>query len=186
MQFSILRIMLVTAFVSFVLAAVFGLPTPVGFLVLTFVSLFVLPPFIVVGVVNTRGLRQSFFLGAMISGIPHFLITAYFGCWIAILIVSGEGYASLANDGLVDEVGMPIVHAAGFLVGTLGGLSGMASYAFLKVGNRNRSAQASTSIPTQKDDSSPTPPTIYPREKCPNDENAHVNDEDAAISRPPR
>lgn len=131
MQFSIARLLLITLFVNFVVAATFAFPPEIGVPVLTFLALFVVSPFIIVGVVNTRGLRQSFFLGAMISGTAHFVICIYIALIVWVSLIDG-GY--VGSD--VDETWIRYLNGIGFLLGSIGGLSGMATYYFLKLGGK--------------------------------------------------
>ncbi len=131
MQFSIARLLLITLFVNFVVAATFAFPPIVGILILTFVAMFVVPPFVLVGVVNTRGIRQSFFLGAMVTGIPHFFITAYL---LVVCVISGFDGIDLGDFDELANNGYRYIHGIGFLVGSIGGLCGMASYWFMKLG----------------------------------------------------
>lgn len=152
MQFSIARLLLITLFVNFVLAATFALPGAMGYLMLTFVSLFVLPPLLVVGVFNTRGLRQSFFLGAMVTGIPHFVFTVYYGLMIASSVVSED--LNIFLD--VDETGLgglEYVHPIGYLLGAIGGSFGMAAFAFLKIGENQKTPTPSMAISNREHDS---------------------------------
>jgi hypothetical protein len=141
MQFSIARLLLITLFVNFVLAATFALPFALSFIVLTFVSLFVIPPFVVVAVVQTRGVRQSFFLGAMVTGIPHFLICIYY----AVMVAAGFGDLSEVWDIGDEDVG-PIryIHAIGYLLGAIGGGCGMAAYAFYSLGEPPKNSKPTT------------------------------------------
>ena len=136
MQFSIARLLLITLFVNFVVAATFAFPPILGVSVLTFLALFIVPPFIIVGAVNTRGLQQSFFLGAMISGTAHFVVCIYVGVMITASIAEG-GFSG--SD--MDELWLRYLHGIGFLLGTIGGLSGMASFYFLKLGKKSKSPQ---------------------------------------------
>jgi hypothetical protein len=143
MQFSIARLLAITLFVNFVVAATFAFPPMIGIPLMTFLAMFVVPPFIIVGVANTRGLRQSFFLGAMVTGTPHFVISAYI---FVMVIVAGVGGDFSPSD--FDEVGFyQYIHGAGFLAGSIGGACGMASYWFLKFGEPKKK----TSEPDQVD-----------------------------------
>ena len=97
MQFSIAKLLLVTLFVNFMVAASFAFPPQIGFPLLTFVALIVIPPFIIVGAFNTRGLRQSFFLGAMVAGTPHFIVSAYFAVMVAFSVISDGDFSELTD-----------------------------------------------------------------------------------------
>jgi hypothetical protein len=144
MQFSIARLLLITLFVNFVLAATFALPFAVGFMILTFVSLFVIPPFVIVGAVHTRGIRQSFFLGAMVTGIPHFLVCVY----CAVIVVFSFGDLSEMVDSTDEAAGvLRYIHAIGYLLGAVGGGCGMAAYAFYKFGEQPKHSTQTTLEP---------------------------------------
>ena len=69
MQFSLKRLLVLFAFANLLIAAAFVFPLLLSMIVLTFVSLVVLPPIVIVGVVHTRGSRQAFFLGGSRSEI---------------------------------------------------------------------------------------------------------------------
>jgi hypothetical protein len=131
MQFSIARLLLITLFVNIVVAATFVFPPLIGISLLTFVALFVVPPFIIVGAFNTRGLRQSFFLGAMISGTAHFVINVYLA--VILLVSFSEGGFTSTDWG---QPWIQYLNGAGFLLGSIGGLSGMTTYCFLKLGEK--------------------------------------------------
>jgi len=166
MQFSIARLLLITLFVNFVVAATFAFPPIVGILLLTFVAMFVVPPFILVGVVNQRGIQQSFFLGAMITGIPHFIVTAYF---FVVCVISGFDGIDLGDLDELADYGYRYVHAIGFLIGTIGGISGMASYWFLSFG-KQRNSKDNTELGLDDDESKR--PEIFP----PASDEAKLND----------
>ena len=118
-------------------------------------ALFVVPPFIIVGAVNTRGLRQSFFLGAMVSGMAHFVVNIY----IAVMLT-----ASLTENGLgaddFAETWIRYLNGFGFLLGSLGGLSGMATYYFLKLDGKTKAARPQ--IDHWEANESLSRPEIYP------------------------
>ena len=157
MQFSIARLLLITLFVNFIVAATFVFPPAIGVSVLTFVALFIVPPFIIVGAVNTRGLRQSFFLGAMISGTAHFVINVYLGVMLT---------ASFTDSGFdaseLTETWIRYLNGFGFLLGSIGGLSGMATFYFLKLGEKREKPTS----PVDWEDSEPSRrPEVYPESK---------------------
>lgn len=138
MQFSIARLLLITLFVNLIVAATFAFPAVVGISVLTFVAMFVVPPFIVVGAFNTRGLRQAFFLGTMVSGTAHFVINIYV-VFLLIASLAGDGFSS--SD--LEDAGFRYLNGIMFLLGAIGGLSGMAAYYFLKLDERQENGQES-------------------------------------------
>lgn len=156
MQFSIAKLLLVTLFVNFVVAAAFAFPPTLGVATLTFVALFVVPPFVIVGVVNTRGLRQSFFLGAMVSGSAHYVLNVYFAVMIAMTVFeNGVSTADFADDSL------RYVNACGFLLGALGGLCGMAAHYFLTIGQPRKPTNNPNPLGWDDQDESGRP-LIYP------------------------
>ena len=155
MQFSIARLLLITLFVNFIVAATFVFPPTIGVSVLTFVALFIVPPFIIVGVVNTRGLRQSFFLGVMISGTAHFVINVYIA--VMLLISFADGGVNLAD--FDDDNWIQYLNGAGFLLGSIGGVSGMAAYYSLKLGDQKKVPQMSHPIDSHDESRRPN---IYP------------------------
>lgn len=123
MKFSMAWMMTVMGFVSVVLAAAFAMPPLVGFFVLTFISVAVMPQLIWIGAINSRGRKQAFFIGAILSGIPHFTITSY------CLFLYAVEPSSL---GAGDELGIiNIIHVAGYVVGLLGGVGGVLSHCFI-------------------------------------------------------
>ncbi len=126
MQFSLKRLLILFAFANLLIAAAFVFPPILSMIVFTFVALVVLPPIIMVGVVQTRGSRQAFFLGAMVTGTPHFIINLYL-----LLMFSAELDFSqlMATDDDFGYFGM--MHLGFIVIGTLGGLMGMAAHAML-------------------------------------------------------
>jgi hypothetical protein len=139
MQFSIAKLLLVTLFINFIVAASFAFPPVIGFPLVTFICLFVIPPFIVVGAVNTRGIRQSFFLGAMVAGVPHFIVSAYMAIMVGFTL-SGADWSDFTEM----ESPMRYMHVLGLLIGALGGVSGMASFYFLKYGPKQSPSKPQT------------------------------------------
>ena len=124
MRFTIAKLILATLVINLVVCLTFAVPTEIGFPILTFVSLIVIPPAIVVGVVNTRGVRQAFFLGCMLSGVAHFIFCVY----VAMVFAFGEAIYDSVNDGF------QYMHLIGFIVGLCGGMSGVGMYYWLKFG----------------------------------------------------
>jgi lipid-A-disaccharide synthase-like uncharacterized protein len=127
MKFSMAKMMAVMGFVSLVLAAAFAMPPFIGYLVLTIISLLFLPQFIWVGAINTRGRPQAFFIGAILSGIPHFCVSAYFlfavGAYMEVDVFdsSNNEEAYMVN----------IVHLIGYAIGLFGGLGGVLAHWFI-------------------------------------------------------
>ena len=101
-----------------------------GVFILTSLSLFVLPPFVQVGVFTTRGPRKAFFIGAAVAGVPHFVSAVYFA--------AAYGFAALAEYPIGDIFEqsddlsyITIGHLVGIVLGSLGGVSGVLSYGLL-------------------------------------------------------
>ena len=128
MQFSIAKLLAVVVFINIVIAATWGLPAIVGMAVLLFISAVVLPPFLIVGAVNTRGIRQAFFLGAMVVGTPHFIYCTYIGVVLAIQSLDGESLLEMVDEDTTGNV----IHLVGYVIGAIGGVCGMAAYWFVK------------------------------------------------------
>lgn len=127
MKFTIGTLLLVTLTVAVLLACGFILPAGIGALILTFISLFVLPPFIWVGAINLRGTQQAFFLGAIVSGIPHFVYSAYAA--ITYVIYRSEGLSYILDPEFPRDY--CYIHLIGILLGCFGGFWGTVSHQFL-------------------------------------------------------
>ena len=122
MQFSLAKFIVLVTFANIILALSFAVPFPVGFYILTVISLIILPPFVIVGAVNNRGPRQAFFLGCLLAGTTHFICSIIFG----FLIIQAEWSDSLdASDGVQFY---QYFHLVGYCLGILGGFSGVAAY----------------------------------------------------------
>lgn len=133
MKFTIGNLLIVTSFIASMLACAFVVPPVIGTAVLTLISLLVLPPFVWVGLINLRGRRQAFLVGAMIGGIPHFIYSAYFGTSIAFYL-----YAEFSMEYVFDQEVPRIfgyIHLIGICISCFGGLSGIASYRVLRCGH---------------------------------------------------
>lgn len=129
MRFSIARLLIATVLVNVVLCLSYAAPVWIGFPALSFLSLIVIPPMIIVGVVNTRGARQAFFLGCMLSGIAHWVTSLYFVVVVGVSSFDGSAFLEFFDG---DEWGiLRSFHAIGYLVGVLGGLSGVGMYFFV-------------------------------------------------------
>ncbi len=135
MQFSLAKLFLVLLFIGLLLGATFSLPQSIGLIMLVFISSFVLPAFVIVGVIQTRGIRQAFFLGALFTGIPHTVFNTY----LVVSYAMGSG-ASGKFDSLAefadDSRAVHIVQLLAILLGCFGGLSGMAAYCFFRMGTK--------------------------------------------------
>jgi hypothetical protein len=148
MKFSILNLMLLTFGIALLAGCTFSFPK-IGYLILSIFSVFVIPPFIWVGIVNTRGARQSFFIGAAITGTPHFIYSVYTGIFLATNAISttrvfGPSGVTETTTGLMDSIDSSMVyfHSIPILLGCMGGGMGMFAYWVLvtsgpKAENRN-------------------------------------------------
>ncbi len=125
MRFSIAHLILATLVINLVVFMTFAVPFWIGFPIMTLVSLAVIPPAIIVGVVNTRGPRQAFFLGCMVAGVSHFIICIYLASAFAFDV---SGFNSLEDEPI------RFAHFVGILIGACGGLSGVGMYCWLKSG----------------------------------------------------
>ncbi len=132
MRFTLGRLFVLTGFVAFIAANVFIFPSNLAAIILFFLATIVFPPFVWIGVIQSRGSQQAFFIGAMVSGIPHFVFSAYFVC--TILFFSGlrldeleivELWNGLFQSDVGMERGVLYVHGIGIILGCIGGLSGM-------------------------------------------------------------
>lgn len=130
MRFSILKLVALTSFVALAFAATFAMPFGVGFLLLSVVSVLILPPIITVGAAATRGRQQAFFLGTLVSGVTHYVVSVYLGVTISVVMMSGDLFSGI-ND-LADELGpAKYMHLAGYFVGAIGGAMGALTHWFL-------------------------------------------------------
>ena len=128
MRFTIAKLLIAMLLLNVLVCLSFAAPAWIGYPILTLISLIVVPPIIIVGVVNTRGPRQAFFLGCMVAGMPHFLVSLYMA---VIMVISYQDWDWLDEDGVWV---MQMSHVAGYFLGMLGGLSGLGAY-FMIVGN---------------------------------------------------
>ena len=122
MRFSIAKLIVVIFLASIVFCLTFAVDPYIGIPLLTFVSLFLIPPVLLVGAVNTRGAKQAFFLGCMISGIAHFVVSVY----LALFVFMG----ALTDWG--DEEVLRYLHLGGYIFGLIGGCAGVGAYFFVK------------------------------------------------------
>lgn len=130
MRFSISKLVALTAFVAFAFAATFAMPFGLGFVLLSIVSVLVLPPVVVVGAAVTRGRQQAFFLGTLVSGVTHYVVSVYLGVTIAMVMMSGDLFSG--TSGLEDELGpAKYMHLTGYVVGAIGGAMGALTHWFL-------------------------------------------------------
>ena len=128
MRFSIAKLLVAMLLLNILVCLTFATPAWIGYPLLTLIALIIVPPMIIVGVVNTRGPRQAFFLGCMVAGLPHFVMSLYMG---VMLVFSYEDWSWANEEGV--RV-MQLAQLGGYFLGLLGGLSGVAGW-FLIVGN---------------------------------------------------
>lgn len=129
MRFSIARLLIATVLVNIILCLSYAAPVWIGFPALSFLSLIIIPPMIIVGVFNTRGARQAFFLGCMLSGIMHWVVSLYMAVMVAMSSFDGSGMSDLLA---ADELGIfRSFHIIGYVIGIIGGLSGVGMYFFV-------------------------------------------------------
>lgn len=121
MNFSMARMMAVMAFVCVVLSSAFAMPTIVGWAILTFISTVILPPLIWIGALNLNGKAQAFFIGAILGGIPHFVVSSYF--LVALAIEFDLNTYLSSSDGELFWVN--IVHLLGYVTGFSSGMGGV-------------------------------------------------------------
>lgn len=75
----------------------------------------------------TRGIRQAFFLGVMVSGLLHFLTSLYLCFFMAIGILEDPDLSGLSDM----LAGLRYFHLIGIAAGAIGGACGMAAYRLL-------------------------------------------------------
>ena len=146
MQFSLAKFMVALLFVNILAGMTFALPLAWSVAVTTLVSVLVFPPIILVGCVQTRGLRQAFFLGALVAGTPHFVASVYYFAVFAISLVGGNLiWAELSGASPSDEEAMiRYVHPICYLIGLAGGLVGMGAHLFLRSAKPAKTPASST------------------------------------------
>lgn len=128
MSFSLARMLTVVSLACLVVAATFSLPGVIGALILIFVSLVLFPVFTIVGLVNTRGEIQSWFLGAVVSMVPVYWFNIY------MAFVGGFGI-SLGGS---DDFSLRILQLVNYGIVILGGVAGWGSYRFLGLHSAKR------------------------------------------------
>lgn len=142
MRFSIARLLCFTLVFGIFMGLSFGLPVEIGFPILTAISLFILPPVIIVGVINTRGARQAFFLGCMLAGIGHHVFSLYIGITLSASFWQDLG----GGDDMLEY--FRFAHLIGISFGLIGGLSGVCAYFLVREPEAiAQSASRGTTIP---------------------------------------
>ncbi len=131
MRFSISKLLVGTGFLCLFLALSFAIPQPIGFYIQTGISLFVLPPILIVGVVNTRGLRQAFFLGSMFAGFAHFCYCLTKMVTLSWGIFDGSAVFEVEELDRTEAFMISITHFVGIGAGIIGGITGMLAYRFI-------------------------------------------------------
>ncbi|MEL7496993.1 MAG: hypothetical protein AAFN77_05245 [Planctomycetota bacterium] len=122
MKFSIARLIVAITLANVVFGLTFAAPAEIGIPILTFISLVILPPALIVGAVNTRGVRQAFFLGCMFAGIAHFILSTY------IAIFFSFSPSTFVTDLVEENSVLRYIHLIGYMLGLTGGLSGVGMY----------------------------------------------------------
>jgi len=144
MRFSIAKLLVAMLLLNVLVCLAFAAPAWVGYPILTLIALIIVPPIIIVGVVNTRGPRQAFFLGCMVAGLPHFIISLYMG---VMIVLSYQDWSWATDDGTWI---MQLTQVGGYFLGLLGGLSGVGAYYLLGCGEQQESRTREAS-PDEKD-----------------------------------
>lgn len=138
MQFSLGRFIILVSMLSVVLALSFAAPFEIGFQLLTVISLVIIPPMILVGAVQARGVRQAFFLGCLVAGTPHFILSLYYGIFFGFQTIWSDGTPLIES--VEDESGgilfLQLFHLIGYAIGMLGGLSGVCAHYFIRDNKR--------------------------------------------------
>lgn len=129
MRFSIAHLILATLLINLIVFLTFAVPAWIGIPIMTFISMILIPPAMIVGAFNTRGERQAFFLGCMVAGVAHFIICIY------IVIAISFDWSSLSS---MEDEPLRYVHLVGLLLGACGGLSGMGMYKLLNFNKNER------------------------------------------------
>lgn len=134
MKISISHLMLVTVGMALLACCSFVYPK-IGYLILAFAAIFVIPPFVWVGIIQTRGCRRAFFLGAAVTGIPHFIFSTYYGFFLATSFLESTPLYSASDvasqsPSLLDQIDqyMVFTHSVPILLGCFGGLMGMIAH----------------------------------------------------------
>ena len=146
MRFSMAKLLVAMLLLNVLVCLTFAAPAYIGYPILTLISLIIIPPAILVGVVNTRGPRQAFFLGCMVAGLPHFIFSVY----IAVMLVFSFSDVTFSTDDESDWL-VQLTHLGGYFLGMLGGLSGVGAY-FLIVASEKDTSDNRVQLPVEKDE----------------------------------
>ena len=143
MQFSTRSFFLVVTFYATLIAIAFSMNNLAGVMLMTFICLVVLPPFVQVGVFTTKGFRRAFFIGVAIGGMPHFVVAFYYSVLLGSQAFSGF---SLTNWYDADEIYIYLMigHLIGIGMASVGGLSGCISYGILHGFGRDKQLPEAT------------------------------------------
>ncbi len=125
MRYSIAKLLLATVAVNVIVCLSFATPVEIGFPILTFISLFLLPPALVVAIINTRSARQAFFVGCMVAGIGHFVMSIY------LFIIYIFDASSLGD---ISDEPIRYLHIVGYSLSLVGGLSGVGMFRLVQPG----------------------------------------------------
>ena len=112
---------LLAAFVVFAIAATFEMPFGLGFLLLSIVSILILPP-VILGGCGNLGPPASVW-GTLVSGVTDYAGSVYLGVFLSLVMISGDLFRGI-NDS-EDELGAAkYMHLTGYLFGAVGGAMG--------------------------------------------------------------
>ena len=163
MQFSLAKFMIALLFVNILAGMTFALPLAWSVGLMALVSVLVFPPIILVGCVQTRGLRQAFFLGALVAGTPHFIASVYYFVMFSIALVNGGLSWAEMNTATpsAEEAMLRYIHPVCYLIGLAGGLIGMGAHLFLRSGKPAKTP-ANPAAATQSPQSDEPPRTKKP------------------------
>lgn len=142
MQFSLKKLLIVVFICAILLALQFAAPNPYGFIGLSLISLFVIPPVLWAGLLSKRGPKRAFIVGCILAGIPHFLFCVYFA------VFGGLYFGQVADVDFVDDEPFQYfqyVHFVAYLIGLLGGVSGLAGHYFWRDGDSESKADGAES-----------------------------------------
>jgi len=126
MRFSIAQLIAVIFLANIAICLTFAAPIEIGYPILTFISLFIIPPALLVGAINSRGSRQAFFLGCMISGMAHFIISV---CLTVFMAIYFNDFATMFTGD--DVAHLKYLHLCGYIVGLIGGCTGVGAYSLV-------------------------------------------------------
>ncbi len=149
MQVSLKTILVVVIFLSIITALSYAVPFMIGYLLLTVISLVVFPPVLVTGVVYSRGSKQAFFIGCMVTGMIHYFINFY----MAVSFLIGGAFTNFDIDEVLvedTEVGL-FVRSFTLMMYALGFLGGCSAWVAHRLFHKQTDAQISAKEPAVSD-----------------------------------